>query len=168
MHVLDTARLRLRWLTLDDAPFVVELVNDPAWLRFIGDRNVRDVDSARAYMVKGPLALYEKWGYGLYVAERKDDGVPIGLCGLVRREGLDDADLGFALLPEFRSQGYVAEAAAAVLAHAREAFGLQRIVAITAPDNVDSIRVLERAGLAFERMITLGEKEPVMLFATNA
>jgi [ribosomal protein S5]-alanine N-acetyltransferase len=168
MHVIETARLELRWLTIDDAPFVIELVNDPEWLRFIGDRGVHDLDSAHAYMVKGPLALYAKWGYGLYVVERKDDGAPIGLCGLVRREGLDDADLGFALLPRFRAQGYAAEAAVAVLAHARQQLGLERIVAITSPGNAESIRLLEHVGFAFERMVQLGEKDPVMLFAACA
>ena len=168
MLVLETARLRLRWITLDDAPFIVELVNDPAWLRHIGDRGVRNVEDAHAYLAKGPLDLYAKWGYGLYLAERMVDGAPVGMCGLVRREGLDDADLGFALLPAFRSQGYAAEASVAVLAHARSALGMTRILAIVSPENLASIRLLERVGFAFERMIQLGEKEPVMLFASAA
>jgi RimJ/RimL family protein N-acetyltransferase len=164
--VLQTGRLVLRRFSTHDAPFVVALLNDPAWLEFIGDRGVRTAGDASAYLVKGPMQMYEKHGFGLYLVALKDAGTPIGMCGLIRREGLDDVDIGFAFLPAFRAQGYARESARAVLAHARAAFGLERVVAITLPGNLASIRLLEAIGLKFERMVTLpGAGGENMLFA---
>lgn len=153
--VLDTDRLLLRRLTFDDSPFIMQLLNDPAWLRFIGDKGIRTDDDARDYIRKGPVAMYERVGFGLYMTERKDDGEPMGLCGLIKRDALDDVDLGFAFLPRFRVNDYAFEAASAVLAHGRADFGLRRVVAITSPDNARSIRLLDRLGFEFERMIRL-------------
>ena len=167
MKVLDTDRLTLRWLTSDDAEFIMELVNDPAWIRFIGDRNMHSVDAARAYIAKGPAAMYARHGFGLYRVERKDDGVPMGLCGLIKRDYLDDVDIGFAFLPRFCGSGYAKEAAAAVLAYGQREFGLKRIVAITAVDNERSIKLLEGIGLCFEKRIKLNhDSDEVKLFAT--
>ena len=101
MTVLETERLRLRQLTVDDAAFILQLVNDPSWLRFIGDRNVRNLDDARNYILKGPIASYEKFGFGLWLVELKADGMPLGICGLLQRDTLPDVDIGFALLPQF-------------------------------------------------------------------
>ncbi len=168
MTVLETERVRLRRLTDDDAPFILELLNDPAWLRYIGDRGVRTPDDARNYIQKGAIASYEKYGFGLWLAELKAGGTPIGICGLLRRETLPDVDLGFALLPAFRGQGYTLEAGRATLAHGRTILGLKRIVAVTAPGNEDSIRVLERLGLRFERMVRLTpEAAELKLFASE-
>ena len=167
MKVLDTDRLTLRWLKLDDAAFIMELVNDPAWIRFIGDRNVHSVEDARAYITTGPAAMYARHGFGLYRVERKDDGVPIGLCGLIKRDNLDDVDIGFAFLPHFCGAGYAREAAAAVLAHGQREFGLKRIVAITSVDNERSIKLLEGIGLRFEKLTRLNtDSADVKLFAT--
>ena len=168
MKVLETERLTLRWLAADDAPFIVELLNDPAWLRFIGDRHVRSIDDALAYMLKGPMAMYARFGFGLYVTERKSDGVSMGMCGLIKRDGLDDVDIGFAFLPEFYGQGYAEEAAAAVMAYGKTTFGLRRIVGITIRDNASSIKLLEKVGLKFERVMQMsGDDEEIMLFAWN-
>ena len=145
MH-LRTPRLLLRRFTLDDADFVVELVNDPDWLRFIGDRGVRTPDEARAYLARGPIAMYQREGFGLYLVELAATRAPIGMCGLVKREGLDDVDIGFAFLPAWRGQGFALESAQATLAHARE-LGLDRIVAIVSHGNDASIRLLERIGM---------------------
>ena len=166
--VLQTERLILRRLSTEDAPFVFELVNDPDWLRFIGDRGVRTLDDAREYIRKGPLDSYERLGYGLYAVEQKEGGSPIGICGLVRRDFLDDVDIGFALLPAFRGKGYAREAARAVMSHARD-LGLDRILAITSPDNDASGRLLEEIGLHFERMIQIpgDASERVRLYATG-
>lgn len=153
--VLETARLRLRPLDLDDDAFILRLVNDPAWLRYIGDKQVRTLDDARGYIVNGPQASYARFGFGLWLVERNDDATPIGLCGLIKRDVLDDVDLGFAFLPEFRGHGHAFEAAAAVVRHAREALDLPRLAAITAPDNDASMRLLEKLGLRFERMIQI-------------
>jgi len=167
MHVLETERLVLRHLTLDDAPFMFRLVNEPSWLRFIGDRGVRSIDDAREYLRKGAIASYTRHGFGLYMTERRDTQEPIGICGLVKRDTLPDVDVGFALLPEFAGRGYAREAAAATMTHARQ-LGLKRVVAITKPDNRGSIRVLEAIGLGFERRIRpVADGDELSLYAWN-
>ena len=166
---IQTDRLTLRHLALDDAEFVVALLNDESFLRYIGDRGVRDLPSACEYITKGPLASYRRNGFGLYLVALKDSDVPIGMCGLVKREGLDDVDLGFALMPAHRSHGYAAEAAAAVMAYARDVVGLERVVAITSPDNERSMRLLESLGFRFERMIRLPpEQTDIRLYGWRA
>jgi ribosomal-protein-alanine N-acetyltransferase len=157
--VIQTARLVLRQLELSDAVFILELLNDAEFLRFIGDKGVTTLDGAREYILKGPLDSYGRHGFGLY-ATCLYDGTPIGICGLVKREGLADVDVGFALLSRYRSKGYAVESAAAVLEHARRVLRMQRIVAISSPDNAASIAVLEGIGLKFERMIRLAEHSP--------
>ena len=154
-EVLATDRLRLRRLSLDDSPFILRLVNDPSWLEFIGDKNVRSDVDARTYLAQGPLDMYAKLGFGLYLVELKDGGTAIGICGLIKRESLADVDIGFAYLPEFQRKGYAYEAARAVLAHARKDFALKRIVAITSPRNRSSIRLLEKLGLELEQELDL-------------
>ena len=169
MTVLETDRLILRWISADDAPFILELLNDPGWLRFIGDRGVRTADGAREYILKGPVAMVERLGFGLYLTERKTDGVPLGICGLIKRDGLDDVDIGFAFLPQFTGMGYATEAATATMAYGKNTFGLKRIVGITSQDNVTSIRLLEKIGLKFEAMVKIPkDDEEVMLFAWDA
>ena len=168
MNVLDTERLGLRWLSAEDAAFMLELVNDPAWLRFIGDRGVRTLEDARDYILNGPVAMYHRVGFGLCLVELKQRRTPIGICGLIERVGLEDIDIGFAFLPAFCGQGYAYESAAAIMSYARDTVGLNRVVAITAPDNQRSIRLLKKLGLSFENMLRLGEDQPeVMLFAWN-
>ena len=151
-HVLTTGRLLLRHLDDDDASFLVKLMNDPDWLRYIGDRGVRTLDDARGYVATGPGAMYARYGYGLYAVERRDEPGPIGICGLVRRDWLEDADLGFAFLAAFRGAGYAHEAAAGTLEHARTALGLERVLAIVSPANEASIRLLAKLGMTFQRM----------------
>jgi RimJ/RimL family protein N-acetyltransferase len=169
MRVLETERLRLRRLVAEDAEFILRLVNEPSWLRFIGDKGIRTIDAARDYILRGPIESYNRFGFGLYLTELKQDETPIGICGLIKRESLADVDVGFAFLPAFWGQGYAVEAASATLEHGRRDFGLKRIVAVTMPDNHGSIKVLEKLGLRFERMIKLQEGEPdVMLFAPPA
>lgn len=169
MKVLATERLTLRWLTAEDAPFILTLLNDPGWLRFIGDRGVRTVEDARKYILNGPAAMVERLGFGLYLTERKTDGEPMGICGLIKRDGLDDVDIGFAFLPQFCGCGYAFEAAAAVIPFGRDTFGLNRIVGITAPDNVTSIKLLEKIGMKYERTLQLPKIDgESMLFAWDA
>ena len=166
MIVLETDRLVLRHLAHNDAPFVVELLNDPDWLRFIGDRGVRTLQQAADYIGAGPVRMYAQHGFGLYLVERKADGAPIGLCGLVKRDFLDDVDLGFAFLPRYRGEGYAFEAAAGVLRYAAGPLMRTRVVAITAQDNERSARLLEKLGFRFERLAPYpGEEEAVRLFA---
>jgi RimJ/RimL family protein N-acetyltransferase len=164
MSVIDTQRLQLRELDVNDAAFILELLNDPGFLRYIGDKGVRSLADAREYILKGPMASYERNGFGLYAACLRE-GAPIGICGLVKRDGLDDPDVGFAFLSRYRSKGYAVESAAAVLKFAGTELGLDRVVAITSLDNSRSIAVLEKIGLRFERVVRLAENSPeVKLF----
>lgn len=165
---IETPRLTLRRLTDDDAEFIVGLLNEPSFLQFIGDRGVRTVEDARAYIQKGPVASYERFGFGLLLVTRREDGAPIGMCGLLKRDALEDVDVGFAFRPPYWAKGYAVEAAAAVIAHGKAAFGLRRVAAITQPDNVGSIRVLEKLGLRFERMVTMpGESKEIQFLAMD-
>ncbi|WP_309670757.1 GNAT family N-acetyltransferase [Gemmatimonas sp.] len=145
MHT--TARLALDQFTFDDAPFIVELLTDPDWMRYIGDRGVRTIDDARTYLANGPMASYATNGFGLYRVSLREGGIPIGMCGLLKRDALPDVDIGFAFLPAYRAQGYALEAAAAIVADARDRLGLTRILAIVTPGNVGSIRVLQKLGM---------------------
>jgi len=150
--VLETPRLRLLRFELADAPFIVELVNEPGWLRFIGDKGVRNVEDAERYLRTGPLDHYARLGFGLYLIERKVDGMPLGMCGLIKRDTLECVDIGFALLARVAGQGIAHEAAAAVLDHARHV-GLTRLMAITTPDNDQSQKLLRKLGMRFDQEI---------------
>jgi RimJ/RimL family protein N-acetyltransferase len=159
-RVLETGRLQLRLLTLDDAEFVLRLLNEPSFIQNIGDRGVRTIDAARDYILKGPIASYAKFGFGLWMVETKSEAKPIGICGLLKRDVLDDVDIGYALLPEFWSQGYALESASAVMSYAGKTLGLNRVVAVTNPNNQASIRLLEKMSFKFERMVRLSADAP--------
>ena len=151
--IFATERLALRELTLDDAAFILRLVNDPAWLEFIGDRGVRTLDDARNYLENGPIKMYRERGFGLWLVVTKAAQEPAGICGLIKRANLDDVDIGYAFLPEFRGSGYALEAAKATLAHGQITIGLRRIVALTKPGNIRSSHLLAKLGLRFERTL---------------
>jgi len=168
LKVLETDRLILRRLSIDDAEFILQLLNEPSFLRFIGDKGVRNIDDARNYILKGPVDMYRRLGFGLYLTELKDGGVPIGICGLIKRDALEDVDIGFAFLPKFWAKGYAYEAAYAVMTYGKDVVGLKRIVAITSPDNHASAKLLEKLGLQFERMVRLSDDaEEVRLFVID-
>lgn len=163
---LKTERLDLKKFTKDDAPFIVNLLNQPSFLRFIGDKGVRTLDDARKYLTSGPIDSYQRNGFGLYLVELKESKKPIGMCGLVKRDSLPHVDLGFAFLPEFWGKGYAAEAAAVVLASAREALKLGTVLAITDPDNEPSIKLLEKLGFQFNHLMKLSpDASEVKLFS---
>jgi RimJ/RimL family protein N-acetyltransferase len=155
VKILETKRLVLRRLTAGDAAFILELLNEPAFLENIGDRGARTLADARRYIARGPVASYRKFGFGLYLVERKDSGTPIGICGLLKRESLDHVDIGFAFLSRHWSQGYARESAAAVMHYGWTKLRLPRIVAITKPTNQASIALLGKLGLRFEKSISL-------------
>lgn len=167
MNILQTQRLVLRQLTPGDAPFIFELVNDPDWLRNIGDKGVRNLDDARGYILKGPVDMYARLGFGLWCVELKDSGTRIGMCGLIKRDSLEDVDIGFAFLPAFRALGYAREAAQATLAHARDALGMRRLVAIVSPHNADSAKLLEKIGFRKESRLALSADDEVDLLAID-
>jgi|SRR5215213_1585677 len=168
MIVLETERLFLREFSLEDAGFIVTLLNEPSFLRFIGDKKVRDIAGAQQYILNGPSASYKQHGFGLYAVELKESRTPIGMCGLLKRKELADVDIGFAFLPDFWNRGFALEAAAAVMKHAEVTLKLKRIVAITSLDNDSSIKLLERLGFTFEGVIKLSaDGEDVKLFAKD-
>lgn len=156
---LETPRLTLRRLQFDDAPFLVELLNEPSFIENIGDKGVRSVEDAHRYLREGPMAMYEKFGFGLWHAARKD-GVAVGMCGLLKRDNLPDADVGYAFLPAFWGQGLAYEATAATLRHGARKFGLTRVLGVVSEGNAGSIRVLEKLGMNFERMFSMHDAEP--------
>ena len=168
MNVIETERLNLRELSEADAGVVLEILNDPGFIRFVGDRGVRTVGDAARYLDERFAESYRRNGFGLWLVETKDEKVPVGISGLVKRDSLPGVDIGYAFLPPFRSKGYAFEAGSAVLRHARDALGLERLYAIVNPDNAVSIRVLEKLGMKFERMVRLpGEETEIKLFATD-
>lgn len=153
--MIETERLVLGKLSIDDASFMLELLNTPSWIQFIGDRGVKTLPDAQDYIVGGALTSYKQHGFGPYLVKLKTNGKPIGLCGLFKRDTVDDPDIGFAFLPDYANKGYGFESATAVMKYAREVLGLTRIVGITLPINLYSIRLLEKLGLRFAYKISL-------------
>ena len=157
MKILETDRLILRRFSSQDAEFILDLLNQPSFLTHIGDRGVRTIQDAENNIINGPMDSYARHGFGLFLVELKATRSAIGMCGLIRRQALEDVDIGFAFLPQYRSRGYAFEAASAIKAYSKDRLKLDRIVAIVAPGNERSIRLLEKIGLKFERMITWQE-----------
>jgi RimJ/RimL family protein N-acetyltransferase len=169
VEVLSSPRLKLRQLSIQDAAFILELLNEKPFLENIGDRGVRTLADAKTYLTNGPIASYEKFGFGLYGVERKESAELIGICGVLKREYLDDVDLGFAFLQSFWGRGYAHESAEAVMRYARNTLALKRIVATTKPHNRDSEKVLEKLGFRFEKMIQTPQSDTESkLFSSEA
>ncbi len=165
--ILETERLILRKFTLADAPFMLELLNTPAWLQFIGDRNVHSIEDAENYLKNGTLKSYQEYGFGFYAVIEKSSELTIGMCGLIKRDTLPDIDIGFAFLPNLISKGFGFEAASATIDYALNVLKIKRIIAIVNPDNEKSIGLIKKIGMQFEQMIKLGDEEKeLMLFAT--
>jgi len=168
IKILETQRLILQRVTVDDAGVILALLNEPSFIRNIGDRGVRTLEDAHDYIINRLIASYKNFGFGMYLVVMKDSGSPVGLCGLIRRDGLDDVDIGYAFLQQFWSNGYATESALAVKKYAKNIIGLKRLVAITDPANRGSIRVLEKIGLEFEKMVKLSEDDiELKLYAIN-
>ena len=153
--VLETERLILAQLTAQDAPFILQLVNEPSFIQNIGDRGVRTISDAEKYIANGPVSSYARNGFGLWRVTLKETGEAIGMCGLIRRDALEDVDVGYAFLPRFWGKGYASEAVNGTLKFAKSSARLTRVVAIVDPNNQGSIRVLEKAGFQFEKMVQL-------------
>lgn len=168
MTTLETKRLIIRELNDSDAQFILHLLNEPSFLRYIGDKGVRTLEDARQYILNGPVVSYQQNGFGLYLVALKDDATPIGMCGLIKRDELPDPDIGFAFLPDYWSKGFGFEAASAVLEHGGEVLRLRRVLAITSPDNESSGKLLTKIGFKYERMYSLSDDRPeVKLFVID-
>lgn len=168
MIQIQTERLTLRQLGSNDAAFIVELLNEPSFIQNIGDRGVRTLADAENYLENGPITSYARNGFGLLAVTLNETGETIGMCGLIKRDVLDDVDIGYALLPRFWSKGYALEATKGTMKFAKEVVGLKRVVAIVDPANEGSIRVLEKLGMTFEKMVKLSADDiDLKLFSAN-
>ncbi len=167
MKVIETERLVLEEMVAEDAAFMLELLNTASWLKYIGDRNVHTIEEARNYLLYGAMSSYKKSGFGFYRVRLKDSDTIIGTCGLVKRDTLEDADIGFAYLPEYEKKGYAFEAASATLEFAKSRLQLKRIVAITLENNESCIRLLKKLGLQYEHNVRFDENEELMLFGIS-
>lgn len=166
MIITETSRLIISKFSLEDASFFLKLVNTPNWIKYIGDRNLKTVKDAEDYLLKGTLKSYEDFGFGFYKLYDKESSKYVGTCGLVKREQLEEVDLGFAFLPEFEGKGYGYEASSAVLKIAKERFHLKTLMAITLPINVNSIKLLEKLGFKYQKRVKpFEDDEELLLFA---
>jgi RimJ/RimL family protein N-acetyltransferase len=167
-RVLQTERLSLRHFNRADAPFIFELLNEPSWLQYIGDKGIKTLGDAERYIQDGPVTMYARLGFGLYLVELTGSE-SVGMCGLIKRDTLENVDLGFAFLSRFWSNGYAYEAAAAVMSYAKTGLGIDRILAITAPNNKASGRLLGKLGFTLERLIvaTSGAQD-LMLYSITS
>lgn len=168
MKILETERTILREVTTGDAEFILDLLNQPSFIKYIGDRGVRTVSEAIDYIESRFAESYEKFGFGMWAVELKETGTPMGICGFVRRDSLPDADIGFAFLPQYCSQGYAFESADASMDYGKNVLSLRRVLAITSQDNESSGRLLEKINFKFERLIKLPhDAEELKLFSWN-
>lgn len=164
--VLETERLELGVISEEDAEIMLAIWNDPAFIRNVNDRGVRTIEEAREAVREGAQKLFEDYGYGPYWMQLKSDGTRIGICGLFKRENLDDPDIGFAVLPDWIGKGYAGEAAAAVVSYARDGLGLSALTAIVSPANAPSIGLIKKLGMSFDRMITMpGDDDAIQLYS---
>ncbi|MBL0594780.1 GNAT family N-acetyltransferase [Aeromonas veronii] len=155
--MITSSRLILREMIVTDAPFILELLNDGDFYRYIGDRGIRTLEQAQEYIQQGPAVSYARYGHGLYLVERKEDGASLGICGLIKRDTLEQVDIGYAFLPQYRGQGYAIEAAQAALADGKSRLGIGQVVAIVTPGNERSIGLLAKLGLVRSRLVKLSE-----------
>ncbi len=158
--IVETPRLRLRELTVDDAEFIRGLVNEPSFLANIGDKGVRTLDDARNFILDGPWRRNQKPGYGQFMVELKPDGIPIGVCGLLYRDRLDLTDVGCAFLPAYWRRGIAYEAGAAVMEYGRKVLGIEEIVGLTSEKNLASIGLLEKFGMTFQGLVKMSDDDP--------
>lgn len=154
--IFQTKRLTVVPFDQGDTGFILELLNSPGWIRYIGDRKVKTATDALAYLDNGPLASYREHGFGLWRVDHQEEKKPIGMCGLLKRPELEGPDLGFAFLPHYHGQGYGNEAAAATIRFAQDTLGLKELLAIVQPDNAASIGLLVKNGFTFDKVITAG------------
>ena len=165
MRIISTSRLELLEICEADAAFILKLFNTPSWLKFIGDRNLRTEEDAKKYIINRLMPSYKIFGFGFYLTKLKEENVPIGICGIVKRDFLEHVDIGFAFLPQYEGKGYGYESAAGVVNYAQTTLGMETLAGITNSDNKSSIALLEKLGLRFKKMILLpNETEEIMLF----
>jgi RimJ/RimL family protein N-acetyltransferase len=166
-YILTTERLVLREFTEEDDLFIIELVNTEDWLKYIGDKNIKTRQQAKEYLVKGPIKSYQENGYGLFLVELKDSKIPIGMCGIINRPTLENPDIGFAFLPQYVGQGFGYEIAQSTINYAQNELRINKVLAITIPENLASIKLLTKLGLKFQKSIKFSnDSAELMLYST--
>jgi RimJ/RimL family protein N-acetyltransferase len=158
--IVETQRLILREITVEDAEFVLRLVSEPSFVSNIGDKGLRSIEDAERFILDGYWTNQERPGYGMFLAELKDRGIPIGCCGLLYRKVLDVTDIGFAFLPEYWNRGFAYEAAQAILEYGHSTLGIAKIVGLTSADNLGSIKLLKKLGMKFEKNVKMSDDDP--------
>lgn len=167
VNILETERLSLREVNKSDAEFILDLLNQPSFIKYIGDRNVRTLEDSRHFIETRFADSYERLGFGLWLVELKTNKTPIGICGFVKRDYLPDADIGFAFLPEYEKKGYGFESAGAVVKYGSETLDIKRVLAITSLDNESSGKLLERLGFKFDELIKSPDDKELKLFSLD-
>lgn len=163
--ISETDRLTLRHLVREDAEFILRLLNEPSWIEFIGDKNINNLNDAKKYIELSAITLYQQFGFGLFLVSTKDNDTPLGLCGLMQRDNLDHADLGYAFLPEFWGKGFAFEAVESVLDYAKNTHQLSQVLALTKASNASSIKLLHKAKFTFDRELKLmDDKENLQIY----
>lgn len=167
MIITETERLLISKFTLDDAPFFMELVNSPHWIKYIGERHIKTIAEAKEAIENGHLKSYHENGFGFYkLLLKEENNKPIGTCGLIKRKTLEHVDIGFAMLPEYEGKGFGYESSLAIITLAKKQFELDKIVAITLEHNANSIKLLKKLGLSFEKYVKpFDDGEELLLFA---
>lgn len=165
--ILETQRLSLREFNPNDSSFILKLVNSPDWLKYIGDKGVKTNEGAVNYLINGPIKSYQENGFGLWLVQLKDTNVPIGMCGLLKREMLENVDIGFAMLPAYMKMGYGYEIASATMTYAKDTLNFEKIIAITDAKNQASIQLLNKIGLTFEKTLKLSDSDHVLIFSPS-
>jgi RimJ/RimL family protein N-acetyltransferase len=166
VNILETKRLILRETSVDDAEFMLDLLNQPSFIKYIGDRNVRTIAEAEAFIETRYRQSYRDNGFGLYVVELKETAVPIGICGFVKRDTLPAPDIGFAFLPQFCGQGFAHESAAGSMKYGQETLGFTKVLAITTQDNESSGKLLLKTGFKFVELVKMPhDDEELKLFS---
>jgi len=169
MVIAETDRLLLSKITIDDAPFILELVNTPDWIKYIGDRNIKTVEQAETHIKNNQLKCYETHGFGYYKLQVKAENLKtIGTSGLLRRDNLEHVDIGFSFIPDYHGKGYGFEAASEIMKLAKDKFNIKTLCAITLPINQPSINLLEKLGLSYQKTVKpFEDDEELLLFAKN-
>jgi len=169
MIIAETKRLLLSKISTDDAPFILELMNTPGWIKYIGDRQIKTVEQAATYIENNQLKCYKEYGFGYYKAQIKAENLQtIGTFGLLKRDTLEHIDIGFSMLPEYHGKGYGYEAASAIMTLAKNTFNIKTLCAITLPINKPSIHLLEKLGLSYQKTVKpFDDDEELLLFVKN-
>ena len=158
--IVETKRLSVREITIEDAQFVLRLVNEPSFVSNIGDKGVRNLNDAERFIQDGYWTNQERPGHGMFLVALKDGGDPIGGCGLLYRKALDVTDIGFAFLPEYWNRGFAYEAAEAIMEYGHSSLGVKKIVGLTSADNLGSIKLLQKLGLDFDKTVKMSDDDP--------